>query len=135
VMYQLTVIPPDAYTPDQVAFISSRVLELTYTAWDIKAFAEDMGYAGPPFVWDEERRAQLRAQLDALYFQLYGLTREDAEYILSTFPIVRRKDEARHGTYRTRDLILSYYDAYAKGEMEAWFGGEEEREAKMHQAK
>jgi hypothetical protein len=133
VLRQLPIIQPDAYTPDQIAFISSRVLELTYTAWDIQAFAEDMGYAGPPFVWDEEPRAQLRAQLDALYFHLYGLTREDAEYILSTFPIVRRKDEARHGTYRTRDLILSSYDAYVKGNMEAWFGREEERAARVHE--
>lgn len=75
---------------------------------------------------------QLRAQLDALYFHLYGLTREDAAYILSTFPIVQRRDEARHGTYRTRDLILSYYDAYNKGDMEAWFGRDEERAAKVH---
>lgn len=135
IVKQLPIIPPDTYTPDQIAFISARVLELTYTAWDIQAFAEDMGYAGPPFVWDEERRAQLRAQLDALYFHLYGLTREDAEYILSTFPIVRRKDEARHGTYRTRDLILSYYDAYAKGDLEAWFGREEERAARVHEGR
>lgn len=46
---------------------------------------------------------------------------------------MQRKDEARHGTHRTRDLILSYYDAYAKGEMEAWFGRDEEREAKVHE--
>lgn len=45
---------------------------------------------------------------------------------------MRRKDEARHGTYRTRDLILSNYDVYAKGDTEAWFGREEEREAKVH---
>jgi len=135
VFRQLPVIPPDGYTPEQVEFISSRVLELTYTAWDIQAFALDMGYDGPPFVWDEERRAQLRAQLDALYFHLYGLSREDADYILSTFPIVRRKDEARWGTYRTRDLILSYYDAYARGEMDAWFGTEEGRAARVHEGK
>ena len=34
------------------------MLELAYTAWDIRAFAHDMGYDGPPFVWDEEHRDQ-----------------------------------------------------------------------------
>jgi len=38
--------------------IAGRVLELVYTAWDIRAFALDLGDEGPPFVWDEERRAQ-----------------------------------------------------------------------------
>ena len=72
---------------------------------------QDLGDGGPPFVWDEERRAQSRAQLDAIYFHLYGIERADVEYIMSTFPIVERKDRASHGTYRTRDLILGYYDA------------------------
>jgi hypothetical protein len=34
-----------------------RMLELVYTAWDLKPFAEDMGYHGEPFKWDEDRRA------------------------------------------------------------------------------
>ena len=37
--------------------IAPRVLELVYTAWDLRPFAEDMGYHGEPFRWDEERRA------------------------------------------------------------------------------
>jgi hypothetical protein len=53
------------------------VIELVYTAWDMQPFARDMGYDGPPFVWDEERRAHLRAQLDAFYFHKYGLTEEE----------------------------------------------------------
>jgi len=74
----------------------------------------------PPFAWDEERRPHLRCQLDALYFHLYGLGREDAAYILETFPIVKRHDEERFGRYRTRDLILHYWSAYAAGDMSAW---------------
>jgi len=42
-----------------------------------------------------------------------GIERDDVAYIMSTFPIVERKDRAAYRTYRTRDLILSYYDAYA----------------------
>ena len=132
VLEQFPIIPPDGYSPEQVEFISGRVLELTYTAWDIKAFAEDMGDEGPPFVWDEERRAQLRAQLDALYFHLYGIERADVEYIMGTFPIVERKDRARFGCYRTCELILGYYDAYGCGDMEVWLGEEGKREAQRH---
>ena len=93
-----------------------RVLELTYTAWDLEPFARDSGWTGPPFVWDEARRFQLRCELDAAYFHLYGLSRADAAYILDTFPIVRRKDEAAHGTYRTRDTILALYDQFAEAQ-------------------
>ena len=41
-----------------------RVLELTYTAHDLQGFAQDLGYDGPPFPWDEERRhlPQVRAR-------------------------------------------------------------------------
>lgn len=33
------------------------------------------------------------------------------DYILDTFPIVRRKDEAEHGEYRMKRVILEIYDA------------------------
>ena len=119
-------------------FLLPRVLELTYTAWDLEPFAQDCGYDGPPFRWDEERRFQLRAELDAAFFHLYlpsdangdwlpaanespedlarlkesfPLPRDAVSYIMETFPIVRRKDIAKHGTYRTKDTILEIYDA------------------------
>jgi hypothetical protein len=43
--------------------------------------------------------------LDAPYAHLYGLTREELDYILDTFPIVRRKDEERYGEYQTKRLV------------------------------
>lgn len=64
----------------------------------------------PPFKWDEERRTHLRSDLDGLYAHLYGLTRDEFAYILDTFPIVRRKDEAKYGEYRTKRLCLEAYD-------------------------
>lgn len=72
-----------------------------------------MGDEGAPFRWDEERRAIIRAELDALFFHLDGINREDVDCILDTFPIVKRKDEAKYGTYRTKDLILEVYDRMA----------------------
>jgi hypothetical protein len=96
------------------------VLELTYPAHDMAPFARDMGHPGPPFPWDEERRLHLQCQLDALFFILYGLDRDEAAYVLSTFPIVQRQDEAAFGRYRTRDLILGYIAAYNAGNLDAW---------------
>ena len=93
--------------------VRDHVLRLTYTAHDMSPFARDLDYDGEPFIWDEEERRHLRARLDALYFHLYGISRDDAEYILSTFPIVKKADESEFGRYRTRDLILAYMKALA----------------------
>ena len=95
------------------AWLRPRVLELTYTAWDLAGFAADFGYHGAPFRWDSARRELLRAELDAAFFHLYGIERDDVDYIMDTFPIVKRKDEAAHGEYRTKRLILERYDALA----------------------
>ena len=110
---QLPVIPPHTYTPALLDFITPRVLELTYTAWDLQPFARDLDYDGPPFVWDDERRFLMRCELDALYFHLYGIGRADVDYIMETFPIVKRKDEAARGEYRTKRVILEIYDQMA----------------------
>ena len=120
---QLAVIAPEDYDRqfgDTTAreLVRDHVLRLTYTAHDMAPFARDLGYEGPPFIWDEEERRHLRARLDALYFHLYGLSRDDADYVLGTFPIVRRTDEAQFGTYRTRDLILAYMNALTAGDTE-----------------
>ena len=123
VVEQLPVIAKDEYcrrfgdTPAR-DLVRDHVLRLTYTAHDMAPLARDLGYDGPPFRWDPEQRRHLRARLDALYFHLYGLSREDAAYVLDTFPIVRRQDEAAYGTYRTRDLILAYMNAVAAGDTE-----------------
>ena len=118
---QFPVLTPDSYHRrfgDHTAadLVRDHVLRLTYTAHDMAPFARDLGHHGPPFPWDPEDRRHLRARLDALFFHLYGLTREDAAYILETFPIVKRQDEAKYGDYRTRTLILAYMNALAAGD-------------------
>ena len=128
IVEQFPVLPPETYAKEWKGvllseFIKQRVIELCYTAHDLKGFADDMGYDGPPFAWNEERRLHLRCQLDALYFHLYGLTHDEAGEILDTFPIVKRQDEAAHGSFRTKDLILAYYNAYAAGNMDALVKG------------
>ncbi len=121
IVEQLPVIAPADYDrsfgkTSARDLVRDHVLRLTYTAHDIMPFARDLGYDGPPFIWNEEERRHLRARLDALYFHLYGLTGKDAAYVLDTFPIVRKEDEKQFGTYRTRQLILAYMNALAAGD-------------------
>jgi N-6 DNA Methylase len=116
---QFPILPPATYLKDCTwlvhktlsGWILPRVLELTYTAWDLEPFAQDCGYDGTPFKWDEDRRFLMRCELDAAFFHLYEINRDDTDYILETFPIVRRKDEAAHGEYRTKRVILEIFDA------------------------
>jgi hypothetical protein len=164
---QLPVLSPTAYSPLSTAFIVPRILELVYTAWDIKAFADDLwrdaaadlsglgdltgliraqwetnraatgghpwdppawaemapvGCPLPPFKWDEDRRSLLRAELDAYYARLYGLTRDELRYILDpkdvygpdfpgeTFRVLKEKEERAYGEYRTGRLVLEAWD-------------------------
>lgn len=117
IMYQMPVLPASTYSNfclwhksnTLLKWITPRVLELTYTAWDLEGFAKDCGYDGPPFIWDEERRFLMRNELDAAYFHLYGISSEDVDYIMDTFPIVKRKDETIYGSYRTKEKILEIY--------------------------
>jgi len=79
----------------------------------LKPYAVDLGDDGPPFRWDEERRALLRADLDAAFLHVYGLAREEAEHVLDSFPVVHKYDERDHGEYRTKRLVLEAYDRMA----------------------
>jgi hypothetical protein len=115
---QLPVLPPATYITtcrwDSADILGDwllpRVIELTYTARDLVAFAKDCGYDGPPFRWDKERRFLLRCELDAAYFHLYGIERDDVDYIMETFPSLKREDEKQYGEYRTKRVILEIYD-------------------------
>ena len=119
---QLPVLSPASYSEADLHFIVPRVLELTYTAHDLKPWAEALGYDGPPFPFDPERRARLRAELDAYYARLYGLTREDLCYILDpasvmgedypseTFRVLKQNEEREFGEHRTQRLVLEAWD-------------------------
>lgn len=130
---QLPVLPPEEFARESPWSTSStikewllpRILELIFTAWDLSPFAQDCDYDGPPFRWDEERRQLLRAELDSAYFHLYLGTPEEwtnalrsafpsprdaVDYILETFPIVKKNDIREFGDFRTKKLILHVYD-------------------------
>lgn len=119
---QFPILPPDFYTEPRLAFITPKVLELTYTSHSLAPFARDLGHDGQPFAWDEDRRAHLRADLDAFYARAYGLTRDELRYILDpadvkgpdypseTFRVLKEKEIRHHGEYRTRRLVLAAWD-------------------------
>ena len=131
VVYQIAVPPPTSYSPADIDFIVSRVLELTYTSHSMTAFARDLGYAGEPFLWDEGRRSLLRAELDAWYANAYGLSREDLRYVLDptellgadypseTFRGLKSNEIRKFGEYRTQRLVLEAWDRQAAGEVPA----------------
>ena len=131
VLQQLPVLPPSFYRPADVAYVASRVLELVYTADDLEPLAEAIrATASPlaasvpsaPYRWDEARRGLLRAELDAWFARAYGLTRDELRYILDpadvygpdfpseTFRVLKEKEQAKFGEYRTRRLVLEAWD-------------------------
>lgn len=98
----------EPFLGNMASWIEQRVRELSDTSHEIT------GMGVGPFQWEPERRALMRAELDGALFHLYGLSREDVDHMLDTFPIVRRKDEATYGEYRTKRLILDVYDKMAE---------------------
>jgi hypothetical protein len=132
IVEQLPVVPPAVYRKQRFGrktaeeIVNALVLELTYTAHDMAPFARYMGYTDKqnnvraPFAWNEQRRLQLRAKLDAIFFLLYGITdRDDVRYIYSTFPIVERDEVASYDRYQSRDLCLAWMSALAAGDIDA----------------
>jgi hypothetical protein len=120
---QFPVLPPSVYTAADLEFIVPRVLELSYTSNAIQPFALDLGFTGPPFRWDPDRRAWLCAELDAYFARLYALTRDELRYILDpadvygddypseTFRVLKEREIKDFGEYRTARLVLDAWDA------------------------
>lgn len=152
IVKQIPVLAPQQYTAPDVEFILPRVTELTYTGWDLAGFANEVHHAHPnhlssllrcevsdiasrpqwastaqfcAFSWNEERRSQRRAELDAYYAHLYGLTRDELRYILDpkdvfgedfpseTFRVLKEREIKEYGEYRTQRLVLEAFDKLA----------------------
>ena len=93
-----------------IQWLAPRVLELIFSSNDLQQLAQETGLSKPPFVWNEDRRDALRAELDGAIFHVYGMAREDVEFVLDSFPIVRRKDESKHGCFKRKNMILDTFD-------------------------
>lgn len=124
---QFPVLPPDFFSAADESFIASRVLELTYNTHSLKGFASDLGFEGPPFEWNPERRLELRAELDAWFARAYGLSLDELRYILDplevmgkgypseTFRVLRNSEKEEFGEYRTQRLVLEAWDKLERG--------------------
>jgi hypothetical protein len=100
-------------------WIRPYVLELSYTSYRLKPYAQELGDDGAPFRWLPERRALLQADLDGAFMHIYGLQRHEVEHVLGTFRTLRTYEEKLYGEYRTQRLVLDAYDrmaAAARGE-------------------
>lgn len=158
---QFPILNPSTFSTNSKMKIIPQIVELTYTSWDIKSFADDIwreadeqlrskikkqweenkaatgghewappdwceidleGCPLPPFKWDENRRAVLKAELDAIYAKLYGLTTDELRYILDpqdvygpdfpgeTFRVLKEKEIRNYGEYRTKRLVLEAWE-------------------------
>jgi hypothetical protein len=119
IVRQIPTLPPDAYDDrcpwdkkqTLEKWISDRVLKLTCTANDMRPLAEAAGFKEGVHKWKDPERADLRAELDAAYFHLYGISRDDAAYILSTFQSMTDKDEETFTPTSAASRVLEAYDA------------------------
>ena len=119
---QLPILSPNFFNKRRLSYIIQRVIRLTYTSHTITPFARNLGYKGPPFAWDEDKRAYLRADLDAFYARAYGLNRNELLYILDpteakgvhypsqTFRVLKTKELRKFGEFRTARLVLAAWD-------------------------
>ncbi len=113
ILKQLPVVDYNKINKELLSIINEKVIQLSYTSIDLKPMADDFGYnISSPLIWNDKKRFQLQCELDAIYAHLYGLEKKEVDYILETFPIVKRKDISKYGSYRTKETILQLYDEF-----------------------
>ena len=130
IVKQLPILRPDVYLEQieldgrpmaWVEFVIPRVLELTYTSWELQSFAIELGYEGGPFTWDDHQRHCLQSELDAAYAHMYHLGRDELEWILdakypsASFPTLKKNELTQFGEYRTQRYVLAAFDAMERG--------------------
>ncbi|WP_333661736.1 Eco57I restriction-modification methylase domain-containing protein [Acinetobacter sp.] len=125
---QLPVLPPEAYTETGKEFIISRVVKLVSTSSDMTEFSKDIFGKSYISEFDLHDRSIIQAELDAYYARLYGLTRDELQFILDpesikpgypseTFAVLKRNEEKEFGEYRTQRLVLEAWDKLDAGEL------------------
>ena len=135
---QFPILTPEQIPSEWTMPIVSRVAQLQYFNHDLDGWAEELYEElsedqrsllpqlgnKEPFIFDDERRAVLQAELDAIFAHLYGLNTEDLRYILDpedvcgkgcinqTFRVLKDNEIRRYGEYRTRRLVLEAWNKF-----------------------
>lgn len=126
ILKQIPVLPPDSYSDNDLNFIVPRIAALSCTAVDMKDFASDIG--ADLLEYNDANRSVVQAEIDAYYARLYGLEREELQFILEpesikpgypseTFSVLKRNEEREFGEYRTQRLVLEAWDKLERGEL------------------
>lgn len=122
IVRQLPLPDPERLTTALVDAIVSRVIKLTYTTNALRDWAVDLGFTGPPQRWNSDERALLRAELDAIIGNLYGISRDEMRFVLDpsavvgpgypseTFRVLQASEMEQYGEYRTGRLVLEAWD-------------------------
>ena len=120
VLEQVPVLSPEQLTHEMpwlgatpVEWLIPRLLELCYTSFELTSFAKDLGHDAGPFKWDPRRRSLIQAEIDAAMLHLYGMDKEQTNWVLDSFTVLRKYEERDHGEFRTKRLVLTAYDAMA----------------------
>lgn len=127
-MKQLPILSPESYSELDLQFIIKRVVDLTYTSNDMAFFASDVGVETKAIRFDPDVRHIIQSELDAYYAKLYGLSRNELQFILDpesikpgypseTFAVLKRNEEKEFGEYRTQRLVLEAWDKLEAGEL------------------
>jgi hypothetical protein len=120
IVQQLPLLAPQKYDEHDVKYVVGRVAKLACVADDLESLRTDLG--GESGIFDPEERSHLKAELDAYYAHLYGLTRDELIYVLDptdlfgldfpgeTFRVLKDRELRELGEFRTRRLVLEAYD-------------------------
>ena len=144
IVKQLPVLRPEQIDEVNQWQLVKRVAELTYFNHDMDEFAKDLSaelsqeqnkelgnrlIKQEPWVFDELRRAQLQAEIDAIVAKLYGLNDDELKYILDpedifgvgciheTFRVLKNNEIKEFGEYRTKRLVLEAWDKLNQGNL------------------
>jgi hypothetical protein len=123
IVEQLPLFAPDRYADrcpwdkrlTLERWISQRVLKLTCTADDMRPLAEAAGMDPPVHKWNAAQRAEITAELDAAFFLLYGMDREDVQYIMGTFRGLGQGADEAGALFDMGSEVLTAYDRLSGG--------------------
>jgi hypothetical protein len=110
-MFYVAQMPVPRLTAADAAFwpIAERAARLICTTPEFDDLAKEVGLRShKQGATDPAERARLRAELDGLVAQLYGLTYDEFAYILTTFPLVLQP---------VKDAALAAYRAVDNGQV------------------